>query len=126
MIAREAYVGPITKSAEAMFERAERRARRLRGESASHRSSARPSIWAEIRTLGLSRSVVRQWEEAGVVAFDRRKDQRVVDPAAVDRLRAVLQLRKSGWSLKQIAALSQLGAPDANALVKALGNHEDH
>ena len=129
MIARNHYAGPITKSAEAMFARAERRARR----STAHADNgvvraARPisPIRQAVEKLGLTMSLVRQWEDAGVIAFERDKGRRVIDEAAVERLAAVIQLRRAGFSIKQIVWISDTLPPPLPAMRRALQARQSH
>src|SRR5688572_6131648 len=99
MIARHDYAGPVTKSAEAMFARAERSARRA-GDKATGQASrdVRPvsPIRLAVEGLGLTMTILRHWEDAGVIAFARSRGRRVVDDAALERLRTVAQLRRAG------------------------------
>lgn len=131
MIAREDYRGPLTKAAQAMFERADRRRgldsgvcpappRRLR-KGASSRSAAERAL-AEI---GMSRSRLRQWEEFGVIELRRSRGRhRIVDGRLLDHLRLILALRSAGYSLRDIAHLSQDGPPTAETLRRRLAQLE--
>ncbi len=126
MIARGDYVGPLTKSAEAMFARAERRARRAAGMDAATQASsgrdARPAsvLRDAVDQLGLKISTLRQWEDAGIIAFERRKGRRIVDAAALERLALVAKLRRAGFSVREIAWLSDTLPPNAAILRDAL------
>lgn len=118
MIAREDYVGPITKSAKAMFERAERQARREAGRSQTQRSLS--PIRQAVHALGLTMTAVRLWEEAGAIVFERRGGQRLIDAAALERLSMVLQLRQAGLTVRQIAQISDNGPPSPDDMRRAL------
>lgn len=120
MIARSDYVGPITKSAEAMFDRAERRARRLscapRPKSGSPRAPS--AIDEAADALGLTEATIRRWEDEGVVAFHRRNGRRVIDHQALTCLRIVADLRRAGLSLREIG-WSSLTSPPTEADLRA-------
>ena len=123
MIARSDYAGPITKSAEAMFARAERNGRRSNTNGADRAvGGARPisPIRQAIHELGLTMTMLRQWEDAGVIAFERAKGRRVVDEAALEHLRTVAQLRRAGFTIKQIGWISDTLPPSVPAMHRAL------
>lgn len=122
MIAREDYVGPITKAAEAMFARAERKARQRSGQ----RRAIPSPIHDTLHALGLTITVLRHWEDAGLIAFERRAGRRVVDDEGLERLRAVIQLRRAGFSVRQIAWLSPDGPPGLTQMREALAARIDH
>jgi len=126
MIPRNEYVGPLTKSAEAMFARAERSARRAaRTANAKTLHSPRPPspIRQAVNALGLSMAILRHWEDAGVIGFERRQGRRIVDDAALDCLRNVAALRRAGFAIKEIAWISDILPPPAAALRDALQAH---
>ena len=120
MIARGDYAGPITKSAEAMFARAERaKADPAKG---ARRSSARPKspIREAMDRLGLTVTALRNWESAGIIAFRRVNGRRLVDETALECLAAVIALRRAGFSIRQISWISDTLPPTAAAMRKAL------
>lgn len=123
MIARDDYAGPITKSAEAMFARAGRKAR-LADPAARGHGGMRPRppspMRLAIEALGLSLAVVRHWEDAGAVAFTRQAGRRVIDDAAIERLKAVLALRRAGFGVKDIVWLAQDRPPTVAEMRQAL------
>lgn len=129
MIARHDYAGPLTKSAEAMFARAERSARRA-GDKATGQASrdVRPvsPIRLAVEGLGLTMTILRHWEDAGVIAFARSRGRRVVDDAALERLRTVAQLRRAGFTIKEIAWISDTLPPSVPAMRRALQARADH
>lgn len=123
MTTRSDYYGPITKSAEAMFARAERSARRSNPQNERQTPhTARPTspIRQAVHGLGLTMTTLRHWEDAGVVAFERAKGRRVVDDAALERLRTVVQLRLAGFSIREISWISDTLPPTAAAMRRAL------
>ena len=130
MIARGDYAGPITKAAEAMFARAERHARRSspEGASAAPRRRARPlsPLHLAVRRLGLSLTTVRHWEDAGVIGFERSAGRRVIDEAALERLRTVAQLRRAGFTIKEIAWIADTLPPTVPQMRQALQARLDH
>ena len=128
MIPRSEYVGPVTKSAEAMFVRAERQAQRLDPEARARQAAARPisPIREALNGLGLTMTTLRRWEEAGLVAFERRRGRRIVDAAAVEHMRMVAQLRRAGFSIKAIAWMSETVPPGLPAMRSALQERLDH
>lgn len=123
MIARNEYGGPITKSAEAMFARAERKARladhAVQGQGALRRRPA-SAMREACEALGLSLTVVRHWEDAGAVAFTRQAGRRVIDDAAIEQLKAILALRRAGFGVKQIAWLAKDRPPTVAEMRQAL------
>jgi DNA-binding transcriptional MerR regulator len=128
MISRNDYAGPITKSAEAMFARAERRARRNAPRASFGASrAARPASPVEqaLGALGLSLATLRHWEEVGVVQFERRGGRRVFDEAALEAVRTVAQLRRAGFSIKQIAWISDTLPPSVAAMRQELQDRQD-
>ncbi|AZS19258.1 MerR family transcriptional regulator [Caulobacter sp. FWC26] len=115
MTARADYVGPITKSAEAMFARAERKtiARKL--------TAPPPSALREIITsFGLSPTIIRRWEEAGLVAFERQGGRVVVNDTTREHLATVIELRAAGFSVKEIAWISETLPPTIKQMRDAL------
>ncbi len=129
MISRSDYVGPLTKSAQAMFDRAERHARRIAARAAP--KTARPSrqgspIEAVINALGLTITVLRHWEDVGLIAFERKNGRRVIDEDGLERLRTVALLRRAGFSIKQIAWLSDTLPPSLETLRRALRDRQDY
>lgn len=148
MISRRDYVGPITKSSEAMFKRAERQASRIETQAAPKVASraapkATPKKVRPIRTfprvlappappppspsadlaleaLGLSMSTLRNWEDAGIIAIERRSGRRIVDEAALEAIQTITLLRRAGFSIKQIAWLSDTLPPSIEAMQRAL------
>ena len=125
MIARHDYAGPLTKSAEAMFARAERSARRAGGQMSRDARPASP-IRRAVEGLGLTMTILRHWEDAGVIAFARSRGRRVVDDAALERLRTVAQLRRAGFTIKEIAWISDTLPPSVPAMRRALQARTDH
>ena len=128
MIARQDYAGPITKSAEAMFARIERSAHRAALRTADDQPRvARPMslIRQVVHGLGLTMTVLRHWEDAGVIAFARVRGRRVVDEAALECLRTVVELRRAGFSVKEIARISDTLPPTAQAMRAALQARQD-
>ncbi|WP_165189589.1 MerR family transcriptional regulator [Caulobacter soli] len=125
MIARGDYVGPLTKSAEAMFARAERRALRSAGEATTQAPPVRETRPASVLRdavdrLGLKITTLRQWEDAGLIAFERRNGRRIVDAAALECLALVATLRRAGFSVREIAWLSDTLPPSAAVMRDAL------
>lgn len=124
MIAREDYVGPITKAAEAMFVRAERRARGVAASgTGSFRRTTQPiasAIHQALLDAGLTMSTLRHWENAGVIDFPRQAGRRQVDDDAVARLKAVIALRRVGFTVRQISWLSADGPPSLREMHDAL------
>lgn len=127
MIPREDYRGPLTKSAQAMFARAERRkglagappppTRRVGGRKKAGRSPAERAL-AEI---GMTRARLRQWEDFGLITLDRAPGRhRVVDAQVIEHLRLICALRRCGLSLREIAWLSPEGPPTADRLRREL------
>ena len=128
MIARDDYAGPITKSAQAMFDRFERMAQRAarQGAGGPLRTPRPPSpIRQAVHGLGLTITAVRHWEDAGVIAFARVRGRRVVDEAALECLRTVVELRRAGFSVKEIARISDTLPPTAQAMRAALQARQD-
>lgn len=123
MIARSDYVGPLTKSAEAMFDRAERQVRRNVPKGTGDKSgSGRPASPAQlaVNELGLSRTVLRHWEDVGIVAFERSGGRLVIDEAALECLRTVAQLRRAGFTIKEIIWISDTLPPSVSDMRRAL------
>lgn len=125
MTGRDDYVGPITKSAEAMFARAERRAGTSPGK-ATGRSPSRPksAVHQALEKLGLSLTVLRGWEDAGIVAFQRANGRRLLDDDILECLAAVISLRRAGFTIRQIAWISDTLPPSAAAMRQALQMRE--
>ena len=145
MIARDDYAGPITKSAEAMFDRVERLARRTAAKGApkdvrpAHKPAppithphlcppSRPALALTLAldALGLSISTLRNWENAGIVALERRGGRRVFDEAALAALRTITVLRHAGFSIKQIAWLSDTLPPGVETMLRGLRDRQDY
>ena len=137
MISREAYRGPLTKSALAMFERVDRRngvthdppasvavstpspppVRRPRGAGPARRSTP-TRLLAEI---GMSRSRLRQWDELGLIEMRRGPGgHRVVDARVIEHLRLICALRRLGLGLRQVGWLSPEGPPTLELLQREL------
>lgn len=127
MISREAYRGPLTKSALAMFERADRRngvshvspplLRPLPSAKAGRRSPSNLPL-AEI---GVSRGRLRQWEDFGLIALRRGPGgRRVIDERVVEHVRAICALRRVGLGLREISWLSPEGPPTLEVLQREL------
>ncbi|CAN5237778.1 hypothetical protein BH10PSE4_BH10PSE4_01750 [soil metagenome] len=153
MISRRDYAGPITKSAEAMFERAERQAGRIAAQAAlkaALRAAPKaapkevrptrtfpralalpappptpPSADLALEALGPSMSTLRNWEDAGIIAIERRSGRRVVDEAALEAIQTITLLRRAGFSIKQIAWLSDTLPPSVEAMQRALNDRQD-
>jgi DNA-binding transcriptional MerR regulator len=121
MIARSDYVGPITKSAEAMFARAERRAKVGPTEPA-RQSPSRPKspIHQALGKLGLTLAMLRSWESAGIIEFRRASGRRLVDDDTLECLAAVIALRRAGFTIRQISWISDTLPPTAAAMRQAL------
>ena len=118
MIARDNYVGPVTKSAEAMFARAERQARGRVQKEERPLSPVRQAV----HSLGLTLPLLKRWEDAGLVAFARRRGKRVIDEAAMDHLATVSALRRAGFTIKEIAWLSDTLPPTVCVMRRALNS----
>lgn len=121
MIARSDYVGPTTKSAEAMFARAERQAiskapKPMRKRARRPKSSAQQALDA----LGVSPAVLRAWEGAGIVELPRVGRRRVVDAASADCITAIMALRRAGFTIREISWISDTLPPSAAAMKRAL------
>lgn len=58
---------------------------------------------------GLTMTTLRHWENAGIIVFARKAGRRIVDEEAVARLKALNQMRRAGFTVRQIIGLS----PDA-------------
>ena len=129
MIARQDYAGPITKSAEAMFARIERSAHRAALRTTDDQPRvARPMslIRQVVHGLGLTMTVLRHWEDAGVIAFGRERGRRIVDDEAIERLRTVVQLRRAGFSVREITWISDTLPPTTQAMRAALTARQDY
>ncbi len=130
MIVRDDYAGPITKSAEAMFARADRRARRSDPNRADVEKprEIRPAspIRCAVQELGLTMATLRHWEDVGVIAFERARGRRVVDEGALEGLRTVAQLRRAGFTIKEIAWLCDTLPPTVPAMRRALTSRLDY
>ncbi|MEW6392143.1 MAG: MerR family transcriptional regulator [Pseudomonadota bacterium] len=107
-----------------MFARAERRARRARGEAA--RASPASAVTRFLAKLGLSASTLRRWEEAGVVAFERRAGRRLLTDEALERVRLVARMRREGFSVREIAWCSPAVPPSLEHLRAALDARLTH
>lgn len=121
MIARSDYAGPITKAAEAMFARAERQARSKAPRPARQglRQSTSPARQA-LEKLGLTQTMLRNWESAGIVEFRRDGGRRVFDEESLDCLAAIIALRRAGLTIRQISWISDTLPPSATAMRQAL------
>ncbi|MEH0194222.1 MerR family transcriptional regulator [Caulobacter sp. CCNWLY153] len=126
MISREAYRGPLTKSALAMFERADRR----NGVSPAT-PGGRPSVSAKtgrrapskraLAEIGVSRARLRQWEDFGLIALQRGPGgRRVIDERVVQQVSAICALRRAGFGVREISWLSAEGPPTLEVLQRAL------
>jgi DNA-binding transcriptional MerR regulator len=121
MIARCDYVGPITKSAEAMFARAERQARSKAPRTARQPVRQLKSSSREVlEKLGLTPTMLRNWESAGLVEFKRAGGRRVIDEDSLSCLAAIIALRRAGFTIRQISWISDILPPSASALREAL------
>jgi DNA-binding transcriptional MerR regulator len=121
MIARSDYVGPITKSAEAMFARAERLAAPKTPKSERQRVRRRKSAAQQaLEALGVSAAVLRNWEGAGILELPRIGGRRVVDKASVDCVTAIMALRRAGFTIREIGWISDTLPPSAAAMNQAL------
>ena len=124
MITRNDYAGPVTKSAEAMFARAERRTNPQNTSPTDRTAKAKPrspsALRQVIEALGLSTTIIRRWEEAGVVAFERRGGRVVVDETTRETLATVVELRRAGFTVKEITWISDAGPPSVPAMRQAL------
>lgn len=121
MIARDDYVGPVTKSAQAMFARAERRAKGGLAETARP-SASRPKspIQQALDKLGLTLAMLRNWESVGIVEFRRARGRRLVDDETLECLSAIIALRRAGFTIRQISWISDTLPPSASAMRQAL------
>ncbi|CAN5473802.1 hypothetical protein BH10PSE3_BH10PSE3_42990 [soil metagenome] len=127
MIARSDYVGPITKSAEAMFARAERRAKVGQTETARQSPARQKSLIQQaLDKLGLTLATLRSWESAGIVEFRRASGRRLVDDDTLECLAAVIALRRAGFTIRQISWISDTLPPSAAAMRQALQVRQDH
>lgn len=130
MIDRADYGGPMTKAAEAMFARAERKAKRQDPAYRAERRRTRVNTISPIREalhgLGLTITTLRQWEDAGIVGFQRQAGQRLVDEAALARLRMVMRLRREGFSVREISWISDVLPPSVEAMQAALDARLDY
>jgi DNA-binding transcriptional MerR regulator len=127
MIARSDYVGPITKSAEAMFARAERRAKVGLTETVRQPPSRQKSLIQQaLDKLGLTLATLRSWESAGIVEFRRASGRRLVDDDTLECLAAVIALRRAGFTIRQISWISDTLPPSASAMRQALQVRQDH
>lgn len=122
MIARRDYAGPMTKSAEAMFARALRQAKRLAPQSDRAPRDARSlsPIRKALNDLGLAMTTIRHWEDAGIIGFKRANGRRIVDQDAIDCLATVIQLRRAGLTIRQIREISDTLPPPLSAMRLAL------
>lgn len=116
MIARDHYAGPMTKSAQAMFARAERRAQ---GRVQVAERALSP-VRAAVNSLGLTLPLLQRWEDAGLIAFERRRGKRLIDEAAMTHLSMVASLRRAGFTIKEIAWLSDTTPPPIEVMRAAL------
>ena len=125
MIARGDYAGPITKAAEAMFARAERRAR-AGSPKATGPSPLRPDspVHQALDKLGLTLTMLRNWESAGIVEFRRVNGRRLVDDDVLECLAAIISLRRAGFTIRQIGWISDTLPPSAAAMRRALQMRE--
>lgn len=121
MIARSDYVGPITKSAEAMFARAERLAAPKAAKSEHKRARRRKSAaQLALEALGVSAAVLRNWEGAGILELPRIGGRRVVDKASIDCINLIMALRRAGFTIREIGWISDTLPPSATAMSQAL------
>jgi DNA-binding transcriptional MerR regulator len=120
MIRREDYRGPLTKSAQAMFCRLERNtgARAVKSQPPS-------PVRRLMNNLGLSMAVLRHWEDVGVIALGRRDGKRVIGLDHLECILLVRQLRRAGFSLRQIAWLCPEGPPSGPVMREALAARSD-
>ena len=129
MITRDKYMGPVTKSAEAMFARADRLAARKdfgdRARPRTVRATAPSLIRQVLHELGLTITTLRLWEDAGIVGFERQRGQRLADEAGLERLRMVVRLRRKGFSVREIAWISEVLPPTVEAMQAALADRTD-
>ncbi|MBO9557101.1 MAG: MerR family transcriptional regulator [Caulobacter sp.] len=121
MIARSDYVGPITKSAEAMFARAERLAI-SKASKPMRRSARRPKSPTRqaLEALGVSPAVLRGWEGAGIVELPRIGGRRVIDQESIDCITVIMALRRAGFTIREISWISDTLPPSAAAMKQAL------
>jgi DNA-binding transcriptional MerR regulator len=121
MIARSDYVGPLTKSAEAMFARAERQAGPKVAKPPRKRASrAKSSAQLALETLGVSAAVLRNWEGAGILELPRVGGRRVVDKASIDCINVIMALRRAGFTIREISWICDTLPPSAAAMNRAL------
>lgn len=127
MISRDAYRGPLTKSALAMFERADRRNgvssilpppfQKPRSVQAARRDAPQRSLI----DIGVSRGRLRQWEDYGLISARRSPGgHRIVDARLIEHLRAICALRRLGLGLREIGWLSPEGPPSLELLRRTL------
>jgi DNA-binding transcriptional MerR regulator len=77
-------------------------------------------IHQAIGALGLTVTILRRWEDARVIVFERRQGRRVVDEAALERLRILAELRRARFTIKEIAWISDTLPPSLAAMRRAL------
>ena len=77
-------------------------------------------IHRAIGALGLTVTILRRWEDARVIVFERRRGRRIVDEAALERLRILAELRRARFTIKEIAWISDTLPPNVPAMRRAL------
>lgn len=122
MIESKGYVGPMTKSAQAMMARAERRSQRAaeRAKTANRRVTPVTSIRRTVHEFGLTMTILLEWEEAQLIVFQRQRGARVVDAAARERLSMLLRLRRLGLKIADIADACGAVPPTPESLRRML------
>jgi DNA-binding transcriptional MerR regulator len=132
--------GPKTKAAIALLERHRRRgAQRLRDaqaapklrtpEPATKRSPHQipptaSTISDASRQLGLTMRAIRLYEDMGLISCSRGvKNARILDESAKARLRTVVELKRMGLTISEIADLLPESTPRSPALRARLEDH---
>ena len=77
-------------------------------------------IHQAIGALGLTVTILRRWEDARVIVFERRQGRRIVDEAALERLRILAELRRARFTIREIAWISDTLPPSVPAMRRAL------
>jgi DNA-binding transcriptional MerR regulator len=90
------------------------------GVDADFRSAEGMCIHQAIGELGLTITVLRRWEDARVIVFERRRGRRIVDDAAFERLRILAELRRARFTIREIAWISNTLPPSIPAMRQAL------
>ncbi|HQR87746.1 MAG TPA: MerR family transcriptional regulator [Caulobacter sp.] len=104
-----------------MFARAERRAKRAGPKPSGEPVARPPSPFSQaLQRLGLTATMVRHWEEAGIVEFKRVGGRRIIDDNALECLTTILQLRRAGFTIRQITWTSDILPPTVSAMRHAL------